>query len=193
MCFCMSLCRSAYSYMSMQFSDSTLSSDLLSAKLSGIFCQFIVTLRVNGVRLYVCVCMWVWGCLRCSLLMLICPSGRHYQFVASPLLCSLNSNITQSLQFPPAATGPDLSRSYQRNSLMTIKLSGWTKHQHTCAYIYSMNTYRHSHMSCVIDGNTVFMPFLSHFTTWEYTALTREKGNQFYAGNYLHTIFWQKL
>lgn len=143
-------------------SDSTLSSDLISAKLSRIFCQFIVTLRVNSVWLYV----YVSVCSVCTVLMLICPNGQHYQFVGFPLLCSVNSNITPSLQFPPAATCLNLSRSYQHNSLMTIQLSGWREHQHTNVYTRTptrtyMNTYRHSHMSCVSDGNIVFMLFFA--------------------------------
>lgn len=146
-----------------------------------------------------CVFVHVYKCVSLyTVLMLICPSDQHCQFVGFPLLCSLNFNITPSLQFPPAATSLNLGRSYQHNSLMTIKPSGWRKHHYTdvCTrtptHTY-MNTYRHSNVSCVSDGNFVFMLFHSQFTTWEYTSLTQEKRNQFYAGNYLHTIFWQKL
>lgn len=68
-------------------------------------------------------------------LMAICHNARHYQFIGHPLLlCSLNTNMTPSIQFPPAATGPNHSRSYQHCSQTTIKLSGWGKHQHSCPH-----------------------------------------------------------
>lgn len=133
-----------------------------------------------------------------TVLMLICPNGQHHEPVGFLLLCSLNSNITPSLQYPPATTGLNLNRSYQHNSLMAINLSRWREHQRTHVHTQTpthtyMNTYRHLHASCVSDGNILFMLSPCHFTTWEYTCLAQEKGNQFYAGNYLHTIFWQKL
>lgn len=102
-----------------------------------------------------------------TVLMLIYPNGQHYQFVGFPLFYSLNFNITLSLQFPPAATGPDLSRSYQHNSLMTLKPFRWRKHQHshvhtwtpsiyplsirTPTHIFYKNTYRHTYLVSVIE------------------------------------------
>lgn len=144
-----------------------------------------------------------------TVLMLIYPNDQHYQFAGFPLFYSLNFNITLSLQFPPAATGPDLSRSYQHNSLMTLKPFRWRKHQHshvhtwtpsiyplsirTPTHIFYKNTYRHTYLVSVIETLSLSFFFFSHSTIWDYTSLTQEKGNQFYAGNYLHTIFWQKL
>lgn len=103
-----------------------------------------------------CVFLRVCKCVAVYLVpMLICHNGRHYQFIGFPLLCSLTANMTPSLQFPSAATGPNLSRSYQHSSQITIKLSGWRKHQHSCphpdtyTYIYG-HLQTLSHVLCQV-------------------------------------------
>ena len=152
LCVLVWLCRSACSFTSTAVclyfyfsnSDSTLCSDLFSPKLSRIFCQSTVTLRVKQC-VFVCVCMCV---AVYTVLMLICPDDRHYQFVGFLLLCSLNSNISPSCQFPPAATGLNLRRSYQHNSLITIKLSEWRKHLHTHLHIHIWTHTNTWHILC---------------------------------------------
>lgn len=93
---------------------------------------------------------------------------------------------------------PQSPQILSANSLMTNKGIRVEKTSvYSCqladTYAYCTSTSPHRNLSRVRDGNIVFMPFLSHFAAWEYTSLTQEKGNQFHAGNYLYTIFWQKL
>lgn len=117
-------------------------------------------------------------------LMAICHNARHYQFIGHPLLlCSLNTNMTPSIQFPPAATGPNHSRSYQHCSQTTIKLSGWGKHQHSCSH---PDPYTYIDEVLQTLQKTSSLCFFS-----SYTCLTWEK-EQFYAGNFL-CVFWPKL
>lgn len=131
-----------------------------------------------------------------TVLMLIYPNGQHYQLAGSLLLCSLKSSITPLLQFPRETAGLKLHRSYQHNSLMTIKVPGWEKHTVSVLMsthrqpLHACTRMKFAHVLCqrckhCLDafsppGNTL-------------SSHTQEKGNQFHAGNCLHTIFWQKL
>ncbi len=166
-------------------------SDLFSAKLSRVSWQFIVTLSVNNVCLYVYVSVWLFTLYWCWSV----PMPGIISLLNLWLLCSLNSNIPLSLQFPPAASGLNLSRSYQHKLLISIKLPGWRHHQYPPVHI---RTPTHTYTNTYTDTRTCPVSVietspLCHFTAWEYIYLAQEKRTQFSEGNYLHTIFWQKL
>lgn len=104
--------------------------------------------------------------------MLISPNGQDYQCVGSLRICGQTLTLLHfcNILLQPLAQKP--YRSYQHNSLMTLKLL-WSVCSCPCSgtYAYLVENLRtHRHMWCVSDGNIVFMLLLCHFTAWEYTS-----------------------